>query len=165
MNGADKPPLPPLDTLPQEDAPAPQLKGIEAIRDAWKRLPARPGVYRMLGADGEVLYVGKAKSLKNRVGQYAQGRVNHVAMPKATLSTPPSTRPDARSIGSPLASGGMNGMGMTPARKTADRPPTMASTARMVIPLGRLTAHLLDRYRHWTGKTAYKYNRPYSPGT
>ncbi|HRK63987.1 MAG TPA: excinuclease ABC subunit UvrC, partial [Terricaulis sp.] len=28
----------------------------------------------MIGADGEVLYVGKAKSLKNRVGQYAQGR-------------------------------------------------------------------------------------------
>ncbi len=37
-------------------------------------MPGRPGVYRMLGADGEVLYVGKAKSLKNRVGQYAQGR-------------------------------------------------------------------------------------------
>ena len=33
-----------------------------------------PGVYRMIGGDGEVLYVGKAKSLKNRVGQYAQGR-------------------------------------------------------------------------------------------
>ena len=47
---------------------------IEAIRDAWKRMPARPGVYRMLGADGEVLYVGKAKSLKNRVAMYAQGR-------------------------------------------------------------------------------------------
>jgi excinuclease ABC subunit C len=74
MSGADKPILPPLGGLPAEDAPAPQLKGIEAIREAWKRLPARPGVYRMIGADGEVLYVGKAKSLKNRVGQYAQGR-------------------------------------------------------------------------------------------
>ncbi|MFZ2031658.1 MAG: excinuclease ABC subunit UvrC, partial [Vitreimonas sp.] len=74
MTGADKPALPPLDGLPAEDAPTPQLKGIEAIRDAWKRMPARPGVYRMIGADGEVLYVGKAKSLKNRVGQYAQGR-------------------------------------------------------------------------------------------
>ncbi len=74
MTGADKPALPALDGLPVEDAPAPQLKGIEAIRDAWKRMPARPGVYRMIGADGEVLYVGKAKSLKNRVGQYAQGR-------------------------------------------------------------------------------------------
>jgi len=76
MTGADKPALPPLETLPAEDAPAPALKGIEAIRDAWKRLPAKPGVYRMLGADGEVLYVGKAKSLKNRVGQYAQGRAH-----------------------------------------------------------------------------------------
>ena len=74
MTGADKPILPPLEHLPAEDAPTPALKGIEAIRDAWKRLPAKPGVYRMIGADGEVLYVGKAKSLKNRVGQYAQGR-------------------------------------------------------------------------------------------
>jgi excinuclease ABC subunit C len=74
MTGADKPILPPLGGLPAEDQPQPAMKGIEAIRDAWKRLPARPGVYRMIGADGEVLYVGKAKSLKNRVGQYAQGR-------------------------------------------------------------------------------------------
>jgi len=74
MANADKPTLPPLAALPGEDAPKPALKGIEAIRDAWSRLPTRPGVYRMIGADGEVLYVGKAKSLKNRVGQYAQGR-------------------------------------------------------------------------------------------
>jgi excinuclease ABC subunit C len=74
MSGADKPALPPLEGLPQEDAPKPELKGVEAIRDAWKRMPARPGVYRMIGADGEVLYVGKAKSLKNRVAMYAQGR-------------------------------------------------------------------------------------------
>jgi excinuclease ABC subunit C len=74
MTGADKPITPPLEHLPAEDAPTPVQKGIEAIRDAWKRLPAKPGVYRMIGANGEVLYVGKAKSLKNRVGQYAQGR-------------------------------------------------------------------------------------------
>ena len=74
MSGADKPITPPLEHLPAEDAPTPALKGIEAIRDTWKRLPLKPGVYRMIGADGEVLYVGKAKSLKNRVGQYAQGR-------------------------------------------------------------------------------------------
>jgi excinuclease ABC subunit C len=80
MSGADKPTLPPLNALPSEDAPAPALKGVEAIRDAWSRLPTKPGVYRMIGADGEVLYVGKAKSLKNRVGQYAQGRGhgNHI---------------------------------------------------------------------------------------
>jgi excinuclease ABC subunit C len=74
MTGADKPITPSLEHLPAEDAPPPALKGIEALRDAWKRLPTKPGVYRMLGGDGEVLYVGKAKSLKNRVGQYAQGR-------------------------------------------------------------------------------------------
>ena len=33
-------------------------------------LPRRPGVYRMLGADGTILYVGKAKSLRDRVGSY-----------------------------------------------------------------------------------------------
>ncbi|MGE5501888.1 MAG: excinuclease ABC subunit UvrC, partial [Ignavibacteriales bacterium] len=51
-----------------------RLKGADLIRDEVRRLPDAPGVYRMIGEDGEALYVGKAKSLKKRVVQYAQGR-------------------------------------------------------------------------------------------
>ncbi|MEY4248381.1 MAG: UvrC, excinuclease subunit [Pseudomonadota bacterium] len=50
------------------------LKGMDLIKDEVTRLPDSPGVYRMMGEAGEVLYVGKAKSLKKRVTQYAQGR-------------------------------------------------------------------------------------------
>ena len=50
------------------------LQGAALIKDEVKRLPEAPGVYRMIGEDGEVLYVGKARSLKKRVIQYAQGR-------------------------------------------------------------------------------------------
>ncbi len=47
-----------------------------------KRLPAKPGVYRMYGEDGGILYVGKAKNLKNRVTSYAKGggHNNRIAM-------------------------------------------------------------------------------------
>jgi excinuclease ABC subunit C len=53
---------------------APALSGAALIKDYVKRLPDAPGVYRMIGDEGEVLYVGKARSLKKRVVQYAQGR-------------------------------------------------------------------------------------------
>ncbi|HQN50052.1 MAG TPA: GIY-YIG nuclease family protein, partial [Phenylobacterium sp.] len=50
------------------------LVGAALIKDQVKRLPDAPGVYRMIGENDEVLYVGKARSLKKRVTQYAQGR-------------------------------------------------------------------------------------------
>ena len=52
---------------------APDLdRGVETIRAVVKTLPLRPGVYRMLDAGGDVLYVGKARTLKNRVTNYTQ---------------------------------------------------------------------------------------------
>jgi len=47
-----------------------QARGVEAIRVALRTMPAGPGVYRMLDARGDALYVGKARSLKARVAHY-----------------------------------------------------------------------------------------------
>lgn len=46
--------------------------GVQAIREVVKVLKPSPGVYRMLDTRGEVLYVGKARSLKARVANYTQ---------------------------------------------------------------------------------------------
>ena len=46
--------------------------GVAAIRNVLQTLPTRSGVYRMHDAKGDVLYVGKARSLKQRVANYTQ---------------------------------------------------------------------------------------------
>ncbi|MEO1731544.1 MAG: excinuclease ABC subunit UvrC [Pseudomonadota bacterium] len=46
--------------------------GVEAIRATVATLKPTPGVYRMLDSRGDVLYVGKARSLKARVANYTQ---------------------------------------------------------------------------------------------
>ncbi len=45
--------------------------GVATIREALRSMPASPGVYRMLDRRGDALYVGKARSLKSRVQNYA----------------------------------------------------------------------------------------------
>ncbi|TDH38910.1 excinuclease ABC subunit UvrC [Pseudohoeflea suaedae] len=73
---ADTPANAVLSSIEWNESPVvnPGLKGAEVIQAFVKHLPNQPGVYRMMNGDGDVLYVGKARSLKKRVTNYAQGR-------------------------------------------------------------------------------------------
>jgi excinuclease ABC subunit C len=77
----EEPSLPALELDSGEAAPASVARGAAAIRAHWKHAPVGPGVYRMIAEDGEVLYVGKAKSVRKRIASYmrAQGHTNRIA--------------------------------------------------------------------------------------
>jgi excinuclease ABC subunit C len=65
---------PPEHDLPDQDnvTETPFERGRQVILDAIKNLPVTPGVYRMINAKKDILYVGKAKQLPKRVLSYTQ---------------------------------------------------------------------------------------------
>src|SRR6185295_3659955 len=65
--------------IAEEEAAADAGPGV--IRAFVKDLPNRPGVYRMIDGKGDAIYVGKARSLKNRVMSYTRlgGHTNRIA--------------------------------------------------------------------------------------
>lgn len=58
---------------------------MTVIEEKLKNLPMKPGVYIMHASDGEVIYVGKAKLLKNRVSQYFHSNSSHGAKVRAMV--------------------------------------------------------------------------------
>ena len=58
----------------------------EELREKANDLPLAPGVYLMMDKTGKVIYVGKAKKLKNRVSQYFQDSASHTVKTRQMVS-------------------------------------------------------------------------------
>ena len=58
----------------------------EELKEKANALPLHPGVYLMMDKTGKVIYVGKAKKLKNRVSQYFQNSASHTAKTRQMVS-------------------------------------------------------------------------------
>lgn len=59
---------------------------FEELKDKARSLPLEPGVYLMQDETGRIIYVGKAKKLKNRVSQYFQDTASHTAKTRRMVS-------------------------------------------------------------------------------
>ena len=59
---------------------------FEELRDKAHSLPLKPGVYIMQNAQSQVIYVGKAKALRNRVSQYFQDQSRHNVKTRAMVA-------------------------------------------------------------------------------
>jgi len=64
-----------------DDGQVPRKTGPDVIASYLKLLPSSPGVYRMIDAKGDVIYVGKARNLRARVSNYTRlnGHSNRIA--------------------------------------------------------------------------------------
>tara|TARA_R110000868_G_scaffold85422_4_gene240315 strand:- start:1115 stop:2998 length:1884 start_codon:yes stop_codon:yes gene_type:complete len=69
------------------DDSTPLPSGHEVIRAFVRTLPAAPGVYRMLDAQGAVMYVGKARNLKARVTNYTRPEALEVRLQRMIAAT------------------------------------------------------------------------------
>ena len=81
--------LPPAEAENSVQAQAPLAAGRAAISASLRHAPPGPGVYRMIDAAGDVLYVGKAKSVRKRLASYARptGHDSRIARMIAATAT------------------------------------------------------------------------------